>query len=43
VDAVICVLFGVAGFRKARVAQMVRQYGWIYEAGGPFRWRRKSP
>ena len=42
VDAVVCVLLGVAGFRAARVRQMVKQYGWIYEPAGPFRWRRKS-
>jgi len=43
VDAVICVLFGLAGFRAARVRQMINQYGWIHEPAGPFRWRRKSP
>jgi hypothetical protein len=43
VDAVICVLFGLGGFRRARVAQMVRQYGWIHEPAGAFGWRRKLP
>jgi hypothetical protein len=43
VDAVICVLFGIAGFRATRARQMVKQYGWIHEPAGPFRWRRKSP
>lgn len=43
VDTVICVLLGIAGFRVARVRQMVKQYGWIHEPAGPFRWRRKLP
>jgi hypothetical protein len=43
VDTAICILFGLAGFRAARAAQMVRQYGWINESPGPFRWRRKTP
>ncbi len=43
VDAVICVLIGLAGFRATRAAQMVKQYGWIHESAGPFRWRRKLP
>jgi len=43
VDAVICVLFGLGGFRAARVRQMINQYGWIHEPAGPFRWRSKSP
>jgi hypothetical protein len=43
IDAAVCVAFGLAGFRAARAAQMVRQYGWINEYVGPFRWRRKTP
>ncbi len=43
VDAVICVRIGLAGFRATRAAQMIKQYGWIHESAGPFRWRRKSP
>lgn len=42
VDAAVSVAFGLAGFRVTRTAQMVRQYGWINESLGPFRWRRKS-
>lgn len=43
VDAVVCVLFGLGGFRAARAHQMIKQYGWIHEPVGPFRWRRKPP
>ena len=43
VDTVICIAFGLASFRVARAAQMVRQYGWINEGLGAFRWRRKTP
>ena len=43
VDTVFCIAFGLAGFRVARVAQMVRQYGWLNESLGVFRWRRKTP
>jgi hypothetical protein len=32
----------VLGFRAARAAHMVRQYGWINEADGVLRWRRKT-
>ncbi len=43
VDTIICIAFGLIGVRVARVAQMVRQYGWMNESSGPFRWRRKTP
>ena len=43
VDTAICVVFGLLGFRAARSAQMIHQYGWINEGKGPFRWRRKTP
>jgi hypothetical protein len=41
VDAAICMLAGVVGFRLARRAQMIRQYPWINEPAGPWRWRRR--
>ncbi len=41
VDSAICMAFGFLGFRIARAAQMVSQYGWINEPDGPMRWRRK--
>jgi hypothetical protein len=33
--------FGFLGFRTARVAQMVRHYGWLNEPDGWMRWRRR--
>jgi hypothetical protein len=42
VDSAICIAFGFVGFRAARAAQMVRQYGWINQPDGPLRWRRKQ-
>ena len=42
VDSAICMAFGFLGFRIARAAQMVSQYGWINEPDGPMRWRRKA-
>lgn len=42
VDAAVCLVVGLAGFRAARVGQMIRQYRWINEADGPLRWRRKA-
>jgi uncharacterized protein DUF6867 len=41
VDGVFCIVFGLLGFRTARVAQMVRQYRWLNESDGPMRWRQK--
>ena len=41
VDATVCLVIGLLGFRVARAAQMVRQYRWINEADGAMRWRRK--
>jgi hypothetical protein len=41
VDSAVCLGCGLAGFRAARAAQMVRQYGWINEPDGPLRWRRR--
>ena len=43
VDAALCMAFGFAGFRSARVSQMVAQYPWINGPDGPLRWRRKQP
>jgi hypothetical protein len=43
VDCAVCMAFGFLGFRAARVAQMVTQYGWINEPAGHLRWRRKPP
>ena len=43
VDSAVCLLFGFAGFRAARVGQMVRQYRWLNAPAGFLRWRRKAP
>jgi len=43
VDSASCMIFGFLGFRAARVAQMLRQYGWLTEPDGPLRWRRRAP
>jgi hypothetical protein len=42
VDAGVCVMFGLAGFRLVRVRQMVTLYNWMVERSGPFHWRRRS-
>ena len=42
VDCAVCLAFGLAGFRATRAAQMVSQYRWINEPGGPLRWRREA-
>jgi predicted permease len=42
VDSLVCLAFGLLGFRTARAAQMVRQYRWINDAHGWMRWRRKA-
>jgi predicted permease len=41
VDAAVCLVIGVLGFRVARARQMISQYRWINETDGPLRWRRK--
>ena len=43
VDCAVCLMSGFAGFRAARVGQMVRQYRWLNSRAGPMRWRRKAP
>jgi hypothetical protein len=42
VDAAVCLLFGLIGFRLMRVSQMVTRYNWINERAGPFGWRRRA-
>src|SRR5579872_4236808 len=43
VDSAVCIAAGLLGFRATRAAQMVTQYGWLYESAGVMRWRRKTP
>jgi hypothetical protein len=41
VDTTVCAVIALLGFRVTRTTQMVTQYRWIYQRGGPFTWRRK--
>ncbi len=41
IDAAVCLIVGLLGFRVTRASQMVTQYGWINKPGGPFTWRRR--
>jgi hypothetical protein len=34
-------LAGFAGYRVTQARMMVRQYPWLYEAAGPFGWRKR--
>jgi hypothetical protein len=43
VDAGVCVLLGLAGFRANRVRQMIEQYHWLNMRSGPLGWRRRTP
>jgi hypothetical protein len=40
--AVLLLLATAAGYYGARARKMVRQYPWLYEPNGPFRWRPKQ-
>lgn len=42
VDFAVCLTFGLLGFRRTRVTQMVARYKWINERAGLFRWRRRD-
>jgi len=41
VDSLVCVLFGLWGYRMKRASQMARQYGWLYQRAGPLNWRAR--
>jgi hypothetical protein len=41
VDTVICLIFGLLGFRITRAAQMATQYGWINARSGLLNWARR--
>ena len=43
VDAAVCLVFGLIGFRLMRVSQMVTGYDWINERRNLFAWRRRQP
>jgi hypothetical protein len=42
VDAAICLLFGLLGFRVTRIRQMVTQYGFLNVRSGPLSWARRQ-
>src|SRR5262245_40248972 len=42
VDAGVCLLIGLIGFRRTRANQMVANYGWIYGRAGAFGWRLRG-
>jgi len=42
VDYVVCLGFGLLGFRLTRVGQMVSGYSWIIAPAGRFGWRRRD-
>ena len=39
-DTTVCLVFGLLGFRRTRVSQMVTRYNWINERAGRWGWRR---
>jgi hypothetical protein len=43
IDLGVCLIFGFAGFRVTRAAQMATQYRWINARAGAFRWSRRQP
>jgi len=42
VDAAICLLFGLLGFRATRARQMVTQYDFLNVRSGPLSWARRQ-
>lgn len=40
-DTLFLILVALAAYRRTRALQMSRQYYWLYEADGPFGWRRR--
>jgi hypothetical protein len=42
VDLVMCICFGLIGFRLMRVRQMVTRYKWLNQSANPFCWRRRE-
>jgi hypothetical protein len=42
VDFAVCLSFGLLGFRRTRVTQMITRYKWINERAGLLRWRRRD-
>ncbi len=42
IDLAVLTLAACVGYRRLRVAQMLTQYGWLYQAVGPLGWRRRG-
>jgi hypothetical protein len=42
VDFLVCLAFGLIGYRLTRADQMATRYGWLNERAGLFRWRRRD-
>jgi uncharacterized membrane protein YeiH len=42
VDAIVCLIFGVLGFKVTRARQMSTQYAWINARKGLLGWRPRS-
>ena len=41
VDSVVCIAFGLLGFRVTRATQMATQYAWLIAPAGFLRWRSR--
>jgi hypothetical protein len=41
-DTMFLLLCASAAWRITLAGKMVRQYGWLYERAGPFRWRSRT-
>lgn len=42
VDFVFLTIIALLAYRYTRAQQMTRQYYWLYEAQGPFAWKRRD-
>lgn len=42
IDAIVCLIFGVLGFKVTRAQQMSTQYAWINARKGLLSWRRRE-
>jgi len=41
-DFIVLLVFCLLGYRTTMARKMVRQYPWLYEAAGPWAWRKKG-
>ena len=41
-DFIVLLVFCILGYRVTLAKKMVRQYPWLYEAAGPWAWRKKG-